>query len=482
MASSARGGMEMNFTFGKPQKGPPSPAADQPLRMLVLGDLGGHASRGEIRPLAGLRPLRVDMDSLGSVLLKVQPRIDVRLGGQAPFSVPIESMDDFHPDHLFDGLEFFAPMRRLRQQILDPKTMAVAAALLGAAAPSPAPTQISAHDADLTRLLGRPSSPNTSTPARDAGSVVDNLIRQIVAPQVVKQADPRQAELLAKLDGMTGELMRAVLHDPGFQGVEAAWRGLDRMLRALELYESVHVFVLDVSRDEVIEDLAQASTLAESGLYRVMAASEKPWSLVVDLTPYGRTQQDAALLARLGSMAEGMRACLLAGQDWAAFSAGFTSPEDELAWTDLRQLPAARSISLALPGILLRQPYGKGSDPIEHFAFGEQSDPPAPSHFLWGSPSLAVAQLLVQSFLGAGGWDFQPGDHSMIEDLPIHVSKVDGESVQTPCAQAWLSDAKVDALLKQGLMPVVSVQGSGDVRIPRFQSLAFPPAALAGPW
>lgn len=485
MSSSARGGMEMNFAFGKPQKAPPSPSADRPLRLLVLGDLGGHASRGEVRPLDGLRPVRIDMDSLPAVLAKLQPRIQIGLGDQPPFGVPIQSMDDFHPDHLFASLDFFAPMRKLRQQIMDPKTMAVAAALLGAAAPAPAPTpaQISDHDADLARLLGRPSSQPVAAPApQNANSVVENLIRQMVAPQVVKQADPRQAELLAKLDGMSGELMRAVLHDRGFQGVESAWRGLDRMLRALELYESVHVFVLDVSRDEIIEDLARASSVAESGLYQLLAAADKPWSFLVDLTPYGRTQEDAALLARLGTMAEGLRACLLAGHEWSAFSAGFTSPDAELAWTELRQLPAARHISLALPAILLRQPYGKATDPIEGFAFTEQSDPPALSRFSWGSSSLAVAQLLVQSFIGADGWDFEPGDHSIIEDLPIFVSKVDGESVQIPCAQAWLSEPKIDALIKQGLMPLVSAQGSGEVRVPRFQSLAFPASGLAGPW
>lgn len=477
----------MNFAFGKPQKAPPSPSAERPLRLLVLGDLGGHASRNEVRPLNGLRPSRVDMDSLPALLAKLQPRIQIGLGDQPPFSVHIQSMDDFHPDHLFESVDFFTPMRKLRQQIMDPKSMAVAAALLGATVPAPAPTpaQISDHDADLARLLGRPSTqtqPATAPAPQNANSVVENLIRQMVAPQVVQQADPRQAELLAKLDGMSGELMRAVLHDRGFQGVESAWRGLDRMLRTLELYESVHVFVLDVSRDEVIEDLARAPSVAESGLYQVLASADRPWSFLVDLTPYGRTQEDAALLARLGTIAQGLRASLLAGHEWSTFSTGFTSSEAELAWTELRQLPAARHVSLALPAILLRQPYGKATDPIESFTFTEQSDPPAMSRFLWGSPSLAVAQLLVQSFIGADGWDFEPGDHSIIEDLPIFVSKVDGESVQTPCAQAWLSEPKVDALIKQGLMPLVSAQGSGEVHIPRFQSLAFPASGLAGPW
>ncbi len=102
--------------------------------------------------------------------------------------------------------------------------------------------------------------------------------------------------------------------------------------------------------------------------------------------------------------------------------------------------------------------------------------------YLWGSSALAVAQLVAQSFTGAGGWDFAPGDESSIDDLPTHVTKQDGESVQTPCAQAWLPESKIDALIKDGLMPMVSAQGRGEVRVPRFQSIALPPAALAGRW
>jgi len=137
---------------------------------------------------------------------------------------------------------------------------------------------------------------------------------------------------------------------------------------------------------------------------------------------------------------------------------------------------------MALPSILLRLPYGKGTDPTDRFVFTEQTSPPSSGRYLWGSSALVVAQLLGQSFASAGGWDFAPGDESAIDDLPTHVTKQDGESVQTPCAQTWLPESKIDALIKEGLIPMISAQGRGEVRVPRFQSIASPPAALAGRW
>jgi type VI secretion system protein ImpC len=242
--------------------------------------------------------------------------------------------------------------------------------------------------------------------------------------------------------------------------------------------------VLDASRDELVEDLANASSLSDSALCRLVVdqGGDEPWSLLVDLTEYECEKQDAALLARLGTIAQQVDAAVLASMDWDSWSRGFASPDDELAWTDLRNLPAATCIAVALPNLLLRLPYGKGTDPIESFDFSEQTVPPTMHGYLWGSAALALAESLGQSYLGAGGWHFSPGDTPSIEDLPIHVSQRDEESVQTPCAQVWLPESKIDALVKAGLMPMVSVRGRGQVRISRFQSIASPPTALAGRW
>ena len=488
MADRSRAGIEMNFAFGKAKQPKPEANPDAPFRMLVLGDFGAHRSRGQARPSADLRPLRVDVDSFASLFGKLDPRIAIRLGDQAPFTVAIEKLDDFHPDHLFATLDFFAPMRELRRQIQDPKTFALAAAQLGMVmetASTEIGGQAAAHDEDLSRLLGRPSSAaKPAAPAVNPTSIVDAMIRQSVAPHIVGKSDPRQADLLAAVDRMTGDLMRAVLHAPEFQDVEATWRGLDRLIRVLELDETLQVFVLDASRDEIVQDLASAPTLTESALYRMVAdhVGDTPWSLLVDLHACGHGRQDAALLARLGAIAQEEGAAVVAGMDWATWSKGFASPEDEQAWRDLRNTPAAPAIALALPSILLRLPYGKDTDPVERFSFTEQTSPPASSCYLWGSAAAAVAQLLGQSFSSAGGWDFLPGDDSTIDDLPVHVTSNDGESAQTPCAQAWLPESKIDALIKQGLMPLVSAQGRGEVRVPRFQSIASPPAELAGRW
>jgi type VI secretion system protein ImpC len=242
--------------------------------------------------------------------------------------------------------------------------------------------------------------------------------------------------------------------------------------------------VLDASREELLADFTATPDLVDSAMHRILMgeAFEMPWSLVVYGAPCGRGQEDAALLARLGTLAQSIEAAVVAGIDWRVWSAGSPSPADLRACSALRASPAARSIAVAAPAFLLRLPYGKSTDAVEGFAFSEQTSPPRAERYLWGSAAFALAELLARSYAAAGGWGFSPGDVSVITDLPIHVFAQDGETSETPVAQIWMSESMVDGVLKEGLVPIVSVRGRGEARVPRVQSLASPAAALAGRW
>jgi type VI secretion system protein ImpC len=474
-----RAGIAGEFTFGK--GGGAVERSETPFRMLVMGDFGGHQARGELRGLRDLRPRRVDLDSFATVMGAIAPRLSIAVGDQPPFELAVSELDHFHPDHLFRTLDFFAPMRELRRQLQDGQAFERAAALLGQASAATA-SPPAASDADLERLLGRAGT--GPAPVASPLAAVDALVRRAVAPHVVGKADPRQAQLIAAVDGMSGELMRALLHDPAFQRLEALWRGLDRLVRGLELDESLQLFVLDVSRAELAADFAASDNLSDSALYRVFVGHNAtvPWSLLVHAAPCSRRVEDAVLLGRLGALAQEVDASVVAGLDWQAWLSEVDSLEEQRACAALRSSPAASSIAVATPGMLLRLPYGKGGEPVESFAFTEQTSLPAHERYLWGSAGFALAELLAKSFSEAGGWDFSPGDNATLEDLPVHVFNQDGDSEESPPTQAWVTEAKADQILKDGFVPMMQVKGRGQIRVPRIQSIASPPAALSGRW
>ena len=67
--------------------------------------------------------------------------------------------------------------------------------------------------------------------------------------------------MLSAVDAAMTDLMRAVLHDPAFQQVEAAWRGVQWLVSTLDLGETLELHLLHVTRDELAQAAAQDGDL-----------------------------------------------------------------------------------------------------------------------------------------------------------------------------------------------------------------------------
>jgi type VI secretion system protein ImpC len=506
------GRLEFEFPMTKEQSSPRYRAEEpRPMRIAFLGDFSGRAGRpgdpAEV-PLSERRPLHVDVDGFEAVLRRLQPRLRLeRLGAAGP-SVDLEflEMDDFHPDRLYDRLELFRELRRLRKRLEDPATFAQAAAELradtagtmsGEGDGSEAPAE--ANDATLERLLGRGKHEESRTGAAGAPGI-EALIRAVVAPHIVPAPDPRQAALIESVDRAVSDEMRRVLHHPSFQGLESSWRWIHRLATELECGEDLRLFLIDATFEELGEDFdAAGGSPNASALHRVLSEfgarqpEERPWSLLVGDYTFGPSMEDATLLGALGAVASSAGAPFLAAADPEIVGCSaapdlsepgkWSSPVEAAdgGWTALRGSPSARWLGLALPRILMRAPYGGRGESIERFEFDELPSTGEHEAHLWGNPAFACAELLARSFLDEG-WSFSPGDLLDLEDLPLCVRKEDGESRLLPCAEVYMGERAAGALLDLGLMPFLSRADRNAARLLRFQSLASPPAALAGPW
>jgi type VI secretion system protein ImpC len=166
-----------------------------------------------------------------------------------------------HPDRLYERLEIFDRLRTLRRKLTDDATFPSAARELGLEA---TPARPDVAELAAGNLLEHAVE---ATEARATGAPADPLaeyIRRIVAPYLTPKPHPRQAELLAQLDQAIAGLMRAVLHQPAFQALEAAWRAVFFLVRRLETDGRLRVYLLDLSRDELAGDLTRGE-LVESG-------------------------------------------------------------------------------------------------------------------------------------------------------------------------------------------------------------------------
>lgn len=513
-----------------------TPSRGSPFHLLVLGDFSGRAGDAGGAPSGGTPleerpPVPVDRDDLDRVLGELAPELRLELpGAEAPdVRARFEQLGDFHPDRLFRRLTAFDRLADLHRRLAegpaapspggrgehpDPGGGAPGAEGpgegedgAGGGAPDDAPP---AGDGLLDRVVsasgGSPAGEGAGRSGEAAGEppadgdAFSAYVRELVRPHLVRDEgpDPEQRELRARLGEALGEGMAALLHHPRFQALESTWRGLAFLVRRVRTGPDLKVFLQDVSKEELRRDLAPGEGPGagdrESVLRRRVVEERagtpgaKPWALMVGLYDFG--PDDVGLLARLGALARaggapflGAAAPSLAGvpsfarrpgrEDWGT---GGGEP-----WRRLRSSDVAPWLGLALPRLLLRLPYDPGDAPCETFPFREMGSPPRHDDYLWGSPALACAVLLARSF-SEEGWEMRPGDRREIDRLPLHLYRSDGETRARPCAEMLMSESVAREFMERGFIPLASVKERGAARVVRFQSVADPPAALAGRW
>jgi type VI secretion system ImpC/EvpB family protein len=478
--------MRFDLTFGSAR---PARRRDPgtPVRLLILSDLRGQTT--DPTPLADRPITRVDVDNLNDLLARYAP--SVVLDGQR---LQFRAFEDFHPDALVAALPVFGRLRDLRARLENPRTSAAAIAELDADASTPASaseresTQ-SAGGGDqstLERLLGRRPSDPAVQEGPAAPTSIENLIRDAVAPHIVPAPDPHLPEILAAVDLALGDVMRGVLHDPGVQAVEAAWRGIAWLVSSLELGEDLELHLLHVTREELPRQSSGSDLWSRLVEREAQTEGGLELSALIGNYRFSATPEDLAALEAMGALAHAADAPFVAEcgasllgsramaeqsdpREWQALD-----PAIDAQWRALRTGAAARHVGLALPRFLLRLPYGRRTDPVEAFRFEEQPSRPEHESFLWGNPALACAAVITRVLQVADA----PAEAGTIGDLPAFTFSVDDEQRLQPCAEVCITDVGIDAILSRGIMPLVSFKDRNAVRLVRLQSIADPPAAL----
>jgi type VI secretion system protein ImpC len=502
----------VNLLAGEDSSGA-HPASETAFCIAILGDFSGRANRGisDAKTIGKRRPWLVDRDNFDEVLSRSGAEIQLPIDASGALHLQFSEIDDFHPDHIFQRLEIFAKLRDLRSRVQEPSSFPKVAEELGLRsrgatsqpakpAPAAAPSAVQlASGSLLDKMIAQAEARGVEDQPRRSTDEIHDFAQRVVAEHLVSTPDPRQPEIVAVIDRAIGSLMRAILHNPDFQALEAAWRATFLLVRRLETGSQLKLYLIDISKQELAADLSSATDLRDTGLYRLLVEQSvetpgaEPWSIIVGNYSFGSSSDDAQLLARMAKLASRARAPFLSAasprllgcsslaatphpREWKS-----AEPELARAWAELRRLPEAGSVGLAIPRFLLRLPYGKKTSPIESFEFEEFPEAPVHEEYLWGNPGFAVSLLLAQSFSEAG-WEMRPGATTEIDQLPLHISLKAGESQAKPCSEVLPTEDAVDRMLDEGLMPLISFKDRDRVRLARFQSIADPARELAGRW
>ena len=473
---------------------------ESPLRLLVLGNFGGRATA---RLLAGLQPVRVDIDRFDNVFARLAADVQLDLGGGNTVQLAPASLDDLEPDALWAHLPLFKRLRELRARLSNATTFEAAAAEMRAmeapaavlaAEPTATEAEAEDHTATLERLLGaaRPAPPAVPPAANDPAARLQALLQSVVAPHVAPATAHLQQPLLDALDRAASQTLRSLLRHPQWRELEGHWRALDHFLRSVE-GDNLVVELLDVRADELLQDLADAGgDVSASTLGAMLAARAQrdgaaglP-TLWVSLVDFGGSAPELALLAGLGALAAHAGGVLLAGAAPALVGVASAAEPGEVAhwaapssgWQALRGSWVARHIGLVYPRLLGRLPYGPRQQPVAALAFDELADGTTHERLAWRPAALDAAALLAQAH-AQQGWGFDASEQLDIDDLPAFIDRSQEVSRLQAAAEAYLSDRQLQALHATGVMPLASDRSSPRVRLAGWHSVAADGAPLA---
>lgn len=472
---------------------------DPVYRILVVGDLGAATP---FQP-----PILIDRDDLDQVIQRLQVQTRVQLSaGDPSVSIPIREFEDFHPDRLYNQLAIFGSMRERRQRLQHESTCRdeIAAILHANTAGLDDSNRPGASGSE--NIPSDRSSPNTESLLSDVLNMTqvsqrsveqqvlsgefnwDTYVRRLVAPYTVDKVDPRQAELVAAIDLMITDTMRAILHNVEFQRLEATWRGIQFLTQRLETGSTLQLCVMHASRDDLEADVCSVEDLTQSRFYKRLVDDMTqdgagPWSLVVADFQFGNSTADCEFLTKTAKVCEAAGTLFVAAaapsiagcDDWTKGETAnvLTDPRewktpdsDEFQrWNMFRNQSYANSVVLALPKLMGRRPYGRDSDTIESFVFEEIPDGTQRTQYLWINAAFGVAALL-----GEDAGDEVPSE---LLRIPVHIYEHDGEDLIQPGAELMLSQRAAEKFADMGLTVFRAVRGEDTIRVATIRTLSI---------
>ena len=259
-------------------------------------------------------------------------------------------------------------------------------------------------------------------------------------------APPKVADMLSEritaIDEIISGRLDAILHDINFKELEATWRGLHKLVDNTETSSRLKLRVLNVDRKELQNDLEKAIDFDQSALFKKIYEEEYgtfggfPFSVLMADFKFGRRAADIVMLTKLSNVAAAAHAPLITAADPALFDMdNFTElalprdlskifeGDDAIKWRAFRDSDDARYVSLVLPHVLLRLPYGDKSLPAEGLNYeenvfegrGGKLDKLGDNkkaylcgianhaNYLWGNAAYALAQRITNAF-ALYGW------------------------------------------------------------------------------
>ena len=334
---------------------------------------------------------------------------------------------------------------------------------------------------EFATVLKQSFKPRSDRAAKEVENAVTTLVREALADTTVIKDDVLDTieGMIARLDERLSAQVNEILHAPEFQQVESAWRGLHYLVFNSETDANLKIRVMNVSKSEIYRNLRlyPGARWDQSPLFKAVYEAEfgqlggEPFGCMVGDYYFSHQPIDVQLLRDLSKVFGSAHAPFFAGADstllgmdsWTELANPrdlgkvFDTP-DYAAWKGLRDQDDSIYVGLCMPRVLSRLPYGAKSDPVEEFAFEEDTDGHKGEKYAWMNAAYAMAVNVNRAFKEWGWCTRIRGVQSGGEviNLPTHTFPTDDGGVDLKCpTEIAITDRREAELAKAGLIPLI---------------------------
>ncbi|MDQ8159030.1 MAG: type VI secretion system contractile sheath large subunit [Gemmatimonadota bacterium] len=297
---------------------------------------------------------------------------------------------------------------------------------------------------------------------------------------------------IAQIDHLLSLQLNEILHHPEFQKLEGSWRGLQYLLKQSETGTMLKIKVLNVSKKDLLRDLQRAPEFDQSALFKKVYEEEygvfggTPFGALVGDYQFDRSGQDIELLEKISNVAAAAHAPFMTAashemlnlESWADLDtprdlAKIFDSTEYAKWKSFRSSDDARYVALTAPRVLMREPYGSTTVPIEAFNYEERVDGTNHDHYCWGNAAYAMAANVNKAFAMYGWTASIRGVESggLVEGLPVHNFRTEAGEIAMKCpTETQITDRREKELADLGFAPLVHQKGTANAAFFSVQS------------
>lgn len=310
---------------------------------------------------------------------------------------------------------------------------------------------------------------------------------QVFISELVKSKHAGERIQASIVDQMIGEIdkrlsaqLDEIMHHGDFQKLESSWRSLKYLVDKTDFRQNNRIEILNVSKEDLLEDFREAPEVAKSGLYEHIYVSDygqfggAPVGVMIGNYDFDASTKDVELMrfvSAVGAMAQApflaAAAPKMFGIDkWEKLSglkdlaSIFESPQ-YAKWNSFRESDDSRYFGLTAPRFMLRSPYNQESNPVKAFNYNEEADGKT-DNYLWGNTAFALATRLSDSF-AKYRWTpniIGPQGGGAVEDMTMHQYESMGQIETKSPTDVMISDRREYEMAEQGFIALTLRKGS----------------------